>query len=260
MARYAARASSTSSASSTLRSAARSAVGPGDLRALAGGGQRRAQQHDAEVGVAARGREAARTAPRCARRRGARRDRAGRGRSGAGDEQVRVHAVSGATRLTLPGLRASTSSAQAHEGGRPERAAWRVVTTASPLSARRRRAQLAVEQVVDQRLRDVDGVDALQALPGGDAVDLEHLDAVARGQQVDAGVVHVQRARGASARRASSGPGPASSGWCSTRAPCATLCTQCSLMRRIAARAVPPMTSTRQSWPGRVAGGTKRCR
>ena len=60
----------------------------------------------------------------------------------------------------------------------------------------------------------------------------------------------------ATATRASSGPVPSASACGSQRAPWATLCTQCSLTRRIAVIARPPTTSTRQSKPGVETGAT----
>ena len=55
---------------------------------------------------------------------------------------------------------------------------------------------LAIEQVVDERARDVHRRHALQALPRGDAVDFDHERPVAQGDEVDAGVIHLQRRRG----------------------------------------------------------------
>ena len=109
----------------------------------------------------------------------------GGGRVGAGDEQLGVHAVAGRCQADIAGLaRAHVERAGAAEGGwrclPPRRHARRAAAAgqaagAAPASAAAQRSQ----QVVDQRVGDAEAGDPLQALPGGHAVDLDHLDAAA---------------------------------------------------------------------------------
>ena len=104
----------------------------------------------------------------------------------------------------------------------------------------------------------LNGVTRCKPVPGGDAVDLEHLRRIDRtvGDQVDAGVVHLKR-RGRVLRDLRQHRRQR------RRFAARALCDVCEpsgrasgLMRRIAATARPPITSTRQSKPGCTIGGT----
>ncbi len=162
-------------------------------RVLQRRGERGDEQQDAEVRVAAD--RVARAGDRIehaqADRRAAGEERVG-GRLRAGDELGRAHAVSGALHADVAGLgRFHIEPAGREECGvnvlerdaAGRRQPWRPCNarprrrprrSREPTNAVALRGQLALEQVVGERCRDVDRCDRLQAAPCRHAVDFEH--------------------------------------------------------------------------------------
>src|SRR5882672_8900025 len=124
----------------------------------------------------------------------------------------------GESMLTLPGLRTTTSSWQAHRnaaraslvaasaavgaGGTVNNTSGNVRRPSRDVAETAHNRELARQQVVDQMGGDVKGSHCLQAAPRGDPIDLDHLRRV-RGwtvavprQQIDAPVVQAKRGGG----------------------------------------------------------------
>jgi hypothetical protein len=170
---------------------------------------------------------------RCARRPAPRRRTAARRRPARWPGTARpCMRCPGEARLTLPGLRTATSSPQAQqEAGAAAVDARRGVGMHG--TARLRRAAHAAPgcRQLAGRSRSstsapamLNGRHALQALPGGHPVDLEHLQRLRgrRGQDVDAGVVHLPSAARRLQRQR--GPAPVHRAWPARSVPPAPRC------------------------------------
>ena len=192
-----------------------------------------------------------------------------RRRLGAGDELRGRHAVPGAADADVARLRRLDVELRRRAGRPRARSASAACIAARQRDRRARARELAVEQVVDERGGDVEPRHRLQPVPRRDAVDFDHERLAAPPP---------------SARRAESGRRPRSRGRAPASRASAVSASGVGRERRLAARALrdvvdparpptrriaatarPPITSTRQSKPGRSrrrrsAAGTPRRR